>query len=395
MKLNIKPRVYYLAVFTLLVLSGIFSLVMIHIFSILPEHDQTFVGTIAVSNYDESRYENIIQLNLLEWEEESIYKISYQNIDYTFPLSYLVADLESTINNIQKNKINDVFYTFSSEDEVFLIQDLENIYTSSVIDSLSIERLTNDILRDASKMETTNTYYLETYLDETSQDTILSTKTIYHIDNTDVTTITDTVQEIEILSNERFYLLDSLSLYSLTNEQLCIIASGLLGVAVESHFTGFIFEQNPSLYTWSEQGLNVRILNANQYDFSLFNPYRYNLKLSISKLSDTSIQFDLIGYPYVNDYLSSINSKTSIPYSTTYIQNDTINPTTPNVIITETDDEYIFHVLISEGINGEILEITRTTTFSDGTTSTDILYYETYSKVDAIYEENAIDKETP
>jgi hypothetical protein len=208
----------------------------------------------------------------------------------------------------------------------------------------------------------------------------------------DVDQIIEKISSIEIPKQRRFSLLEQIDDLGLTNEQMSIIASGLQGVIVNTHFNGFIFEQNIETPSWASPGQDVRILRVNRFDFTFFNSLDYGFSLEIEEVNNNTLSFSLLGIPYITTYTSEFVVQATIPYQTIYIDNDTINELTPGVIITETDEEFIYRVLIQSGINGEVIFYNRTTTVTGSAPVTIKLFDEQYLPVDEIYHEHIVEK---
>jgi hypothetical protein len=128
-------------------------------------------------------------------------------------------------------------------------------------------------------------------------------------------------------------------------------------------------------------------LKVNQYDFSFFNSFDYTYYINIEQTSTTSLSFSLTGVPYVNTYNVEIEDKISIPRNTIYYDNDLLDENTPDVIITETDTEITYLLLIEDGHDGNIYYINRIVTDVFGTTTQYKLYEEQYDSQSRIYDQ--------
>lgn len=139
--------------------------------------------------------------------------------------------------------------------------------------------------------------------------------------------------------------------------------------------------------------MNVSVLKTNNYDFSFYNPLDFDYTIKITKASDTSITFELIGYPFANKYTITKIDETILSYPTLYYDNELLNASTENVIVIDTDTETIYHLVEQAGIDGRVVAFTRTTTKPDLTTESEIIYREIYFPTPEIIQENIIPKD--
>ncbi len=139
--------------------------------------------------------------------------------------------------------------------------------------------------------------------------------------------------------------------------------------------------------------MNVRILKVNQFDFSFYNRLIDPYTVEINQVSNDTLSFTLKGYPYMTTYVSSIDESIVIPFSTHYIENLTIDETTPGVIITETDTEFIYEMIITPGQTGKVISYFKTITPLNGSSTTIKIYDEQYVASPEIREQNIVLKD--
>jgi hypothetical protein len=390
---EIRKNTYSIMVIILFILSIGFAATTFHLIGVLSRPTQTYIGTIAISNYEESQYSNIISSNLFDWKEDSKYNISFQNFDMDIDFDYFEADIAATISQITENELNSVVYSISESNELLFAQELSAFYTDDIINLIDTDTLLEDILGDLRIMSMINNYDLTNYFVDGTETTILSSLTVNNLDPVDVTDLTDKITTLEVASEDRFYLLEESQGLALTNNQLSILASAIQAITMNSSLNSYIFEQNVELPAWGLEGMNVRILQTNNYDFSFYNSFDYSMSIHVSKNDDSSITFELIGYPFVCDYTTTNILVTDVDFNTTYEANDTIVETTPGVIITETDEEFTYQLLTQTGIAGKIIKFERTTTFADASSQKTILFYEEYEPINQVYQENIVSKD--
>lgn len=390
---DIRRNTYSLVVIILFILSIGFAFATFYYIGVLSSPSQTYIGTIAISNYEENQYSGIIASDLLNWKEDSEYVISYQNFDMDINFDYFDADISATINQLSENEVNSIIYTVSDANKTLFTQELSNNFTSDIIDLIDVDSLIDDIFYNIGVMSILSEYNLIDYFGDGVENTILNTLTINNLELDDVNNITNNITQLEIQAESRFYLLDSVEFSALTNNQLSILASGIQKVTSSSNLSSYIFEQNNESPSWALEGMNVRILQANGYDFSFYNDYAYSMSLEINKNDDSSITISLIGYPFVCDYITTNTQATDVSYGTLYQANELIDENTPNVIVVDSDEDFIYRLLTQIGINGRILRFEKTVTNPDGTTEIITIYYEEYEPITEIYQENIISKD--
>ena len=389
----IRKRIYLISAIIILLLSLLFSYLMIQSMNYHSFNTQTLVGSIYLDNIEESQYANHITSEVEDWKNKSTYKIIYQNISLEVNLDYFNLDISQTIDDIRIGENNLLAFEFSNQSEIQLINEMENVFSENIINQMIDQSFFNTLLSDLETMNVLKTYRLEDFLEDDLSSTVIDTITINNINAEDVNHITSIISQISIYEKSRFSILDSLSNEALSNEQLSIIASGIQKVTMLTPFNGYIFNQYKDAPSWSEDGLNVRILKTNQFDFSFYNPLDFNYTIQINKSSDTSISLSLIGYPFINQYTIQSNEEVQLDYQTIYIENTTIDETTENIIIIDDVDEVTYHLLIQSGVNGKILSWERTVIYPDLSESTSIIYREIINPIPEIYQENIVQKE--
>jgi len=353
-------------------------------------NNQTLVGTIYISNYEESQYPSIISSEINNWKDKSTYKIIYQDCELNIDLDYFVIDTNSTISNISEGQNNQVYFTLSDDNRTLFNNDLIETFSNNIFDEVDIELLLSSINAGMENMNILKHYNLEDFFDSDLSSSLLDTIQISNIDSSDVDAITDYISSIDILSNERFSLLDTLNDNDLTNNQLSILASGLIKSTNKTPFSGYIFEQNQILPVWADEGLNVRILKTNNYDLSFYNNSDFDYNIEISEIDSTTLQFSLIGYPFVSSYSVSKIEEIIISHDTLYIDNDLLDETTTNIIIIDTVTETTYRLLTQTGADGKVLSYKRTETLPDLSEVSRVIFREIYYPISEIYEENIV-----
>ncbi|MBN2876563.1 MAG: hypothetical protein JXL85_02810 [Bacilli bacterium] len=386
----IKSNILVILSVLLFGLSAFFAYTISNSMGYFNPNDQTLVGTIYISNYEESQYQSIITSEIIDWKDKASFNIIYQNIEYEIDLNIFDLDLDGTISAIVKDEINDVLFNLSNLKQDELHADLDSVYTSNIINHLDWDTFLETLNSDVQKMNIFKSYALEDFLEDDLYLSILDSVTISNINPDDVTNIIALIDSINIQANSRFSLLSQLSGIGLTNNQLSILASGIQKITNNTPFTGYIFVQNNVLPDWAGEGMNVRLLQANNYDFSFYNELNLDYTVNVEQTSSTSITLSLVGYPFVADYSVSKVEESSIPYSTIYTENLDLDETTVGIITIVDGDETTYRLLVQDGVNGKVLSYVRTTILPDSTEYTQIIYREIYYPTPEVYEENTV-----
>lgn len=395
MKINIEPfkkNIYWIISVILFGLVVIFSTVMLITLEISSEADETSIGFIYLGNRSDDEKESLISQGVQSWQDQAQYTLNYQGYQIPINLDMFDFDLENTISSIIPNQNNDAVFMILEPIKELWINDLTSVVGSTVINQFDQSTFFEDVMRDVSSLSRLKVYNFTDYLDVSLQDTVLNVSTLTQISASDVTAIITEVSEISIQGQSRFSLLETMSSKTLSNEQLSIIASGMLDVMKNSHLTSFDFEIYQYLPSWAEQGKNVRILKVNELDLSFYNGLHMDYHILISQESSTSLKFELIGYPFITQYESSSVLKEVIDYQTLIYDDESIDQFTQGVIITETDTEYIYQVIIQTGVNGAIYETSRTITPYQGNPSTIQIFYEHYLPIDEVIHQHIVEK---
>lgn len=385
--LYFKRNIYFMISIITLFIAIVFAGTMFFVNDISNPPSSTVLGSIYLGAYEEDQYENVINNQINAFLNDVAYEISYQDSIYEIPLTLFDYDHDQTMASLNENKVNQAYFSITDENQLILEEQLELNFSNDVYLAINVEDLISQIKDDMGDMTSLKQYQLADYFIENTDQTDLNQESISNIDAEDVSQIDLLVDQIIINPNSRYSMLDNLGTLDLSNDQLSIISTGLLKVLAKSHMNGFMFNTNPVIPAWASIGYNVRILKVNQYDFSFFNSFDYTYYINIEQTSTTSLSFSLTGVPYVDTYNVEIEDKISIPRNTIYYDNDLLDENTPDVIITETDTEITYLLLIEDGHDGNIYYINRIVTDVFGTTTQYKLYEEQYDSQSRIYDQ--------
>ncbi|MFH0767635.1 MAG: hypothetical protein ABII85_02675 [Bacillota bacterium] len=387
-----KRNAYFTITLIVLLLSISFAGVTLAVFSIGNTVDQTSIGFIYLGNYKEDQYANILNQEIGLWKANAEYKIQYQDYTYPIDLDLVEFNLEQTLLHITRDQENIAYFNLPDENLLVLKNQIDDHFTLAITSDLDIDSFIEEFMLDIGDLKNRKVYELSDYLNNAIAITVLDQTEVSNINSSDVTAIISQVTDLTINANERFSILDQIGQLNLSNEQLSIIASGIQGIVLNTNFSGYIFEQNYTLPAWASSGQNVRILRINDFDLSFFNGFDFDYHILIEKVNDTTLSFTLTGYPLITTYETTAVFQVEIPFQTIYIDNPDIDEFTPGVIITETDDEYIYHLLIQDGVVGQVTFYLRTVTRLGASSEVSRLFDEQTLPINAFYYENIVEK---
>ena len=168
----IEKKTYQLIVGILFVLSLAFAAIIFSLLGIQRDNNKTYVGTIAISNYEPTQYANIISSSVTEWKEDSEFYISYQNYTMQLELDYFHLDVTKTISMIQENQINLLYFNITDTDKTNLKDDLEAFFSPAIIDCMNIDDFVDALSDAVQEMNILKYYTLRDYFVEDTENTV-------------------------------------------------------------------------------------------------------------------------------------------------------------------------------------------------------------------------------
>jgi len=390
--LRVKRNIYLMLSLVLLALSGLFAAGTVFTLSVILDIDRTSVGHIYLGNKPAAEYSGYLVLRRIRPVGDAEYEIGFQGFALAIDLSVFAFDADATLDDLVRDEDNLARFDLSEEGEAILLATIETSFTPAVYDHFEAERFIEDLSDDVSHLYQIKNYRLSDYLDDASDDTLLATADVAGLDPGDVDAIHAALSSLSVPAAERFSLLDALDGSGLTNAQLSIVASGLQAVTADTAFHSFLYRSDPAAPAWAAIGMNVRILAVNGFDFSFFNPMDFAYRVEIAKTDATTITVALYGHPYITTYGSVWERQAIVPFDVEYVEDPTLDDATPDVIVTETDDETIYRVLVRDGTDGEIWFCLRTATAPGEDPVTERIAIEERPATAAIYRENIVPK---
>ncbi|PKK93563.1 MAG: hypothetical protein CVV61_04050 [Tenericutes bacterium HGW-Tenericutes-6] len=388
----LKTNLYFvLSLFILTASIGVAVFILVE-FDLGRRVDQTTVGFIYLGSYEPSEYDGILNQRITQWQDQADFKISYQQYEYSIDINLYELDLEKTVDQIKLDQNNLAYFNISDENKALILSDIETHFTSLLIDDFDIDRFMTDLNNEMQTLINRKIFYLVDYLDESLKDYVIGSYQLSGLSSTLVNQVSS-IDAFVISKNARFSLLNTLGTTNLDNEGLSIVASLLQKVTRDAHFEGFIFDPFNNLPSWASPGVNARILKVNGYDFTFYNRFDLDYTVDIEKINETTLLLSLKGYPYRSSYSSTSAVEMIVAYQTIYVENNALTDTTPGVVVTETDTEFIYELEVTPGINGQVIFYYRTFTPLNGTPETVKLYDEAFLPQSRIVEQNIVPKE--
>ena len=386
-----KRNIYFMISIITVFLASVFAITIFLVYDLSTEDNQTTVGSVYLGGVDEEQYQQVLTSEINDYLSELNYDIAYQGIHVNLPSSLFTPDINETINQINQNRDNPVIFSIEANDQGEILTLINSMFSQNYMNYINTEALMNDLVSDLGEMVLIKDYKIEDYFIETAFDYTLATEYVNGIDASDVTQILREIDTIVIKANDRFSLLETLKDYDLSNEQLSVLATGMLKVLTPTHMNGFIFHTYPEEPSWATLGYNVRILKINNYDFTFYNALDFEYRIELSQFLLNSISFNLKGVPQAYDYSVSITKNATVPIENVYIDNDALNASTPGIIEIVQDTETRYELLIETGVEGGVYTVYRTITDTDGDSQI-IKLYDIYIPSKAnIYELNIVE----
>lgn len=386
-----KRNIYFMISIITVFLASVFAVTIFLVYDLSTEDNQTTVGSVYLGGVDEEQYEKILTSEINTYLSDLNFDIAYQGVSVSLPSSLFTPNINETINQINENRNNLVVFSIEPNHQGEILSSISSMFSQNYMTFIDTEKLMNDLIIDLGEMILIKDYKIEDYFFDTAFDYTLTTEFVNGIYVDDVTQILAEIDTIYIEANARFSLLESLKDYNLTNEQLSVIATGMLKVLTPTHMNGFIFHTYPEEPIWATIGYNVRILKVNNYDFTFYNAFNFDYKIELSQFLLNSIVFNLKGVPQAFDYDVSITKNATVPIENIYIDNLELNALTPGVIEIIEDTEIRYELLVENGSEGGVYTIYRTVTEANGNSKI-IKLYDIYIPSKAnIYELNIVE----
>ncbi len=387
---RIRENIHLYVAILVLILAFGFGVGIVSATSLEDGIDETRVGSVFLGQYESGQYAVVLDREIDLWQGRMEYCLTYQEYGIKVDPELFVFDMSSTISGIVPAKKNQAVFTLESEARNAFIAEIVALFPDEIDAGIDFDHLFADLLDCAGNLVAKREFELEDYLDPGLASIVIASTFINDLPGSDVDAILEAAPEFVIRPQMRFSLLETLGSTPLNNNQLSIIASGLLELTLKTSFSGYLFSGFFEAPDWEAPGMRVMILKVNNYDFSFFNELDQSYTVDLTESAGGTLVFTLKGYPLVAEYSTTLTTVSTIEHDTVYQVNETIDQDTPGVIITETDTEYTYRVLVQPGVDGSVDAWIRIVTSPNEDPVSTILFYRQIRPIEAIYEENVV-----
>jgi len=372
-------------------LAAVFAITIFLVYDFSTQENETTVGSVFLGGVDDSQYQQVLSSEVNEYLDVLNFDIKYQGVSVNLPSTLFTPNIDVTISEIKQNSQNKVVFTIEASHQGEILNHIDSMFTQNYLNLIDSEKLFNALISDLGDMVLIKDYQLEDYFVDSAFNQSLYTDVVAGVNASDVTKILNQMDTIVIKPHSRFSILNELENYDLTNEQLSVLATGMLKVLTNTHMNGFVFHTYPEEPIWATLGYNVRVLKVNGYDFTFYNANDFEYHIELSQFLLNTISFSLKGVPQVFDYEVNINKQATVPIENIYIDNHTLNAFTPGVVEITTETETRYELLIEAGTEGGVYTIYRTVTNADGHSIIEKLYDLYMPSQSNIYELNIVE----
>lgn len=372
-------------------LATVFAITIFLVYDLSNQENETIVGSVFLGGIDETQYKQVLSSEVSDYLNEFSFDIEYQGVHANLESALFTPKIDETVNEIRRNSQNKVIFIIETDHQGEILNLIDSMFTQNILNLIDSEKLFNELIADLGDMILIKDYQLEDYFIESAFDQSLYFDTVSGINVDSVTEILNQLDTIIINPQSRFSILEALKDYDLTNEELSIIATGMLKVLTNTHMNGFVFHTYPEQPAWASTGYNVRVLKVNDYDFTFYNSNHFEYRIELGQSSANTISFSLKGVPQVFDYEINITKQATVPIENVYIDNDTLNASTPGIVEITTETEVKYELLIDEGVSGGVYTVYRTVTDAKGNSIIQKLYDVYLPSLPNIYELNIVE----
>lgn len=390
--LYLKRNLYFILSMFALFSTVVLAVVLLLVLDLSRDVSKTSVGFIYLGASEVNDYESVLTPKITTWQDTADYTLTYQEYEWDIDLTHFEFDLNQTLENIEENENNDAYFNLSEVHRDLLMAELTADLTPLIISSFDEESFLAELDNDLRVLKNRKTYELKDYLNVEIASTTIDQIDMDDIPETVVTEISSALSEFVIPAQSRFYLIETLSTSNLSNEALSVIASALQYITVKTPVEGYIYQEFDERPIWSGLGMSARVLALNGYDFSFFNPRKEEMRVIIEVLDTDTLRFTLKGYPFLTTYERVVELGPTIYFQEIINDNPLLNELSEGVIITDTETETIYEVVIVTGVHGKVTYIKRRVTPLGGTYHDQTLFYEQMLPVDQVIEQNIVSK---
>jgi len=333
--------------------------------------ENTLLGSVYVGGLKEEEVEPIMFTRIDRWlgDETILFEAKYQGYSYAFNRELFDFNITQSTQNIVNGKTNQLEVYFGGSKKQDIIRELKSlVFIQGIKENIDYDSLVDDVLRDASLMKSYSVKNFEDYLiDETLSYEIIGSEIIYIPNSVNIDSL---IAEVELVYEDGKILIPSKFHYDIIDElggllddkELGVLSSAFLKLILDTNFSinevhyenRITSNGNYTIDDFPYFGFNSIIFERENESFSFYNPNEGYFYFELVKVegSETQLQVNLIGLPFVNQITADV-VKTEIDHITkiTTDENDTksgVNGVVVEVvrIITSIEDSVIYNQVI-------------------------------------------------
>ena len=333
--------------------------------------ENTLLGSVYVGGLKEEEVEPIMFTRIDRWlgDETILFEAKYQGYSYAFNRELFDFNITQSTQNIVNGKTNQLEVYFGGSKKQDIIRELKSlVFIQGIKENIDYDSLVDDVLRDASLMKSYSVKNFEDYLiDETLSYEIIGSEIIYIPNSVNIDSL---IAEVELVYEDGKILIPSKFHYDIIDElggllddkELGVLSSAFLKLILDTNFSinevhyenRITSNGNYTIDDFPYFGFNSIIFERENESFSFYNPNEGYFYFELVKVegSETQLQVNLIGLPFVNQITADV-VKTEIDHITkiTTDENDTksgVNGVVVEVvrIITSIEDYVIYNQVI-------------------------------------------------
>jgi len=342
--------------------------------------ENTILGSVYLGGTKEDEVESKLIKRIDRWlgDETIVVEATYQGYSYEFDKELFFFDFDSSLFYLKDGEANVLIVAYQATDRIDVYNEISNseFVLLSGLD-FDIEKLINDVLKDAGFMKSFSSKSLEDYIidEETAfvpiNSVIITIPEGVVVDDF-ITSINEIYEDSKIMINskEAFDVIPALSA-SLSDAEMSILSTGMLDLIQETNFSVNEIHYVPvidyitySINTYPYFGNNANINQIVGNSFSFYNPNNSDYYFTLEKVDESTATLTLNGLKFINQIDIDLNENI-IDYITAATNNDDI-PAQP-------------------GYDGMIIEVNRTITDINGNIIYDnIILFEFYPPIKEI-----------
>ncbi|WP_243385538.1 VanW family protein [Bacillus kexueae] len=269
--------------------------------------NNTYLSNVRIEGMTEEEVKAMLASKIEDWKQQSTITLIYQNKSFTLPSSVYTFYIDKTISQLQNNRQNDLIVSLDTQ---ILREWLQQELMPSQYGSIQFKKLEQDLIQIVQKLDDGDIYMnVKEYVDESSLETVASSRIIVPLEMTDfVTSFVEAHEQISITGYETFSLHSwvELSTVSGTDEEWSFLGTAMYKVILQSNFQILKRTAHRILPTYATLGQDVKV-TASDYDFVFHNPNEENYAFQFEQDGDR-LYIDLIGQPFKHTYKVEVDN---------------------------------------------------------------------------------------